>query len=119
MWASAITAMGGWVFEVFKGKQEITKAKVKGAIERAQRWEDRMAEGSVASWKDEYYTILLSIPMVLCFFPDMVPHVKAGFAALDEMPDWYRWALMLSIGASFGFRGFEKFNLSKTTKPKG
>lgn len=106
---TAITAIGGWIAEYFKGRQLITKKKVEGKIERIQRWEDSMAEGSMSSWKDEYWTIILSIPMILCFFPDMVTHIKAGFDALSEMPDWYQNTLMLSIGASFGYRGFDKF----------
>ena len=72
-----------------------------------------MAEGSMYSWKDEYWTIILSIPMILCFFPDMVPHIKAGFAALKGMPDWYQNVLMLSISASFGYRGFETFSMHR------
>ncbi len=119
---TAITALGGWLAEYFRGRQKITKSKVEGKIERIQRWEDSMAEGSMSSWKDEYWTIILSIPMVLCFFPDMVDHIKAGFAALSEMPDWYQNTLMLSIGASFGYRGFDKLasyrRVRKEVKPK-
>ncbi len=110
---TALTAIGGWVATYFQGRQKITQKKVEGKIERIQRWEDRMAEGSMSSWKDEYWTIILSIPMILCFFPSMVVHIKAGFAALASMPDWYQNMLMLSIGASFGYRGFEKFTMHR------
>lgn len=113
MWLQALTAAGGWAYEIFKGKQAVVKAKVDGQIQRVQRWEDRMAEASISSWRDEFWTIILAIPMILSFFPEMVPHVKAGFEALDEMPEWYRWAVMLSIASSFGFRGFDKYTLMK------
>lgn len=116
MWLQAITALGGWVFEIFKGKQEIARAKTEGKIKRVQNWETKMAEGSTSSWKDEFWTLILAIPMVLCFFPGMVVHIEAGFAALEGMPEWYRWAAMLSIGASFGFRGFDKLNIAKTIR---
>ena len=72
-------------------------------------WDKLMAEASKDSWKDEYWTIILSIPAMLAFFPDMVPHVTAGFQALDIMPDWYKAALGVAIGASFGVKQFTRF----------
>lgn len=71
-------------------------------------WDKIMAEGSKSSWKDEYWTIVLSIPAILAFFPDMVPAVEKGFAALEKMPDWYRYALGIAIAAAFGFRQVTK-----------
>ena len=72
-------------------------------------WDKLMAEGSKESWKDEYWTLVLSIPAILAFFPDAVPHVQAGFAVLDTMPDWYKAALGVAIGASFGVKQFSRF----------
>ena len=71
-------------------------------------WDKMMAEGSKDSWKDEYWTIVLSIPAILAFFPDYVPIVREGFAALDTMPEWYKYSLMGAIAAAFGIRGLSK-----------
>ena len=34
-----------------------------------------------------------------------------GFALLGQTPHWFQWACMASIGASFGLRGFNRFQL--------
>lgn len=76
--------------------------------ERAQageiEWDKIAATGMENSWKDEWLTILFSIPLVMCFFPGLVDYVVAGFAALDKTPDWYQWAIGVIIAASFGYR---------------
>lgn len=90
-----------------KGKQDIQAAKDTRAAELVRQqgtWEEIMAEGSITSWKDEWLTLLFSIPMILAFFPSAVPSVKAGFQALDSMPDWYQYTLSVIVAASFGVR---------------
>lgn len=67
-------------------------------------WDTIMAEGSQNSWKDEYWTIVLSIPAILAFFPGAVEYVLAGFEALNKMPDWYKAAVGIAIAAAFGYR---------------
>ena len=52
-----------------------------------------------SGWIDDYLTIILSLPMIFVFFPDMVPHIKAGFAVLDETPVWYSSAIAVMISA--------------------
>jgi hypothetical protein len=56
------------------------------------------------SFKDEWLTLLFSIPLILCFIPSAVPYVKEGFAVLEEMPDWYQYLLSLVVACSFGVR---------------
>jgi hypothetical protein len=58
---------------------------------------------ATSGWIDDYLTIILSLPMVLVFFPELVPHIKAGFAALDETPVWYRSSIAVMISAGFGY----------------
>ena len=45
-------------------------------------WDKLMAEGSKESWKDEYWTLVLSIPAILAFFPDAVPDNTGHFVAV-------------------------------------
>jgi hypothetical protein len=42
--------------------------------------------------------------LIMCFIPSLVPYVVEGFAALDGMPEWYRYALGTLVAASVGFR---------------
>ena len=65
-------------------------------------WENKSIDGS--GWKDEYFTIILSIPAVMCFIPGMVEYVVAGFAALRGCPGWYQWMLSIAVGSAFGYK---------------
>ncbi|MDX1800393.1 MAG: hypothetical protein R3303_05635 [Marinobacter sp.] len=75
------------------------------AAQNAGEWEALQAKASATSWKDEYWTVVLSIPAIMCFFPQGVDAASAGFAALDGMPDYYRYFLGVAITASFGIKG--------------
>lgn len=99
------------VVGIFKKKQDRKLEETKGNIKRLQtaedavaEWEKIQAESGKASWKDEYWTVILSIPCVLVFFPDMVPHIQAGFEALESMPEFYQYWLGVAVFTSFGVR---------------
>ena len=106
---SAIGSIAGtWV----QGKADEAKAKQKAklkVIENEGNWEQIMARGSANSWKDEWFTIILSIPLIGAFIPDFVPYIMAGFQALQATPEWYQWSVLAAISASFGLRGINKF----------
>lgn len=87
-----------------KAKAEAEAEVMVTAAKSKADWESIMATNSGTSWKDEWLTILFSIPMILCFFPQTVEHVHAGFQALEEMPDWYQYTLSVIVAASFGVR---------------
>lgn len=72
-------------------------------------WQALMAQASHHSWKDEAWTICFIIILVMCFIPSLQDEVGRGFAILSQTPDWFQWALLASIGASFGLRGFSAF----------
>jgi hypothetical protein len=99
---------GSWV----KGKADEAKAKQRAKlkiIENEGNWEQIMARGSATSWKDEWFTIILSIPLIGAFIPEAVPYIMSGFDALERTPEWYQWAVLAAISASFGLRGINKF----------
>lgn len=77
--------------------------KVKVAQTADIAWENLSVENS--GWKDEWFTILLSIPMILCFIPGGAEYVKQGFNALsDATPDWYQYAFLVAVASAFGFK---------------
>lgn len=67
-----------------------------------------IAQINNSGWKDEWFTVLFSIPLLLAFFPPAVPFVMQGFAALSQMPVWYKGFLGAAVGAAFGVRTVEK-----------
>ncbi len=88
-----------------KAKAEAEAAVMINQSKSAADWETAMARASNTSRKDEWITILFSIPLVLAFIPSAVPYVREGFAVLATMPDWYQYGLSVIIAASFGVRG--------------
>ena len=84
---------------------------MKSAATSEADWERIMAQGSQNSWKDEWLTILFSVPLILCFLPFSWAEeaVQNGFAALESMPDWYQYTLGVIVAASFGVRSATKF----------
>jgi hypothetical protein len=110
---------GTWM----SGKVEEKKAQAKTRVAKAEAeaivmqkkatgeidWDLKMADASASSWKDEWLTILFSIPLVLAFVPGMEEIVANGFARLNEMPEWYQYCLGVIVAASFGVRSATKF----------
>ena len=102
--------------KTLKLKQELalSNAKVKAKIRLLENgqandfaWE-KMSIGN-SSWKDEYFTVVLSIPLILCFVPSMVPYIMEGFKALKTTPQWYQWAVLVAISSSFGYKKLADF----------
>ena len=83
----------------------VMQKKATGEID----WDLEMAKGSQTSWKDEWLTILFSIPLILAFIPGMEDLVRNGFQQLEQMPEWYQYSLGVIVAASFGVRSATKF----------
>jgi|TARA_R110000772_G_scaffold104249_4_gene205605 hypothetical protein len=94
--------------KVAKAKAEavIMQKKATGEID----WDLKMADASANSWKDEWLTILFSVPLILAFCGDWGRQiVEDGFVALQAMPEYYRYTLGIIVSASFGTRAATKF----------
>lgn len=88
-------------------KTAIKKKQIDRVInsdDQLAEWESIQAESGKHSWKDEFWTIILAIPAVMCFFPEYVGDVTAGFVALKTMPDFYQYWLGVAILTAFGIR---------------
>ena len=103
--------------EFLKGKAEEKKAiqqRKINAIQNDADWENKMADATAKSWKDEWFAILISLPLlgvaycVIANDPAVIERVNQGFAALDNLPDWYQYLLFLVVSASFGIKSADK-----------
>jgi hypothetical protein len=101
--SEAIGLIRTWI-EGKQKKQAATDDRAAEIIRQEGNWDNIMAQGAANSWKDEWLTLLFSIPLVLAFFPSMVPIVAAGFEVLDKMPGWYKYTIGVIVAASFGVR---------------
>lgn len=117
MWAAAIGAVAEVVKEWFTNRREESKAKHEQkleAIRTTASWEELMAGASATSWKDEWFTVLLSGPIVAIVWGigmndmDIIERIGFAFTELDKLPDWYQYLLYVAVTASFGIRGADK-----------
>lgn len=103
-----ITGLFGLAGAWLEGKQKKQSAKDEREAELIRNnasWEEIQAANSKDSYKDEWWTLVLSIPLILVFIPGMDLYVLAGFETLAQLPEWYQYVLGIAIGASFGVKG--------------
>ena len=95
------------------GKTAIQKAEATIKMKEATGeidWDLAAMRAAQSSWKDEWLTLLFSIPLVLSFMGEWGRGVVAdGFEALAGMPQWYQIALGAIVSASFATRSAGKF----------
>ena len=83
-------------------------------IQNDADWETKMADASKDSWKDEFWTIVLAVPIFMVGYAiaandvTVIDRVSAAFIALEELPEWYQYLLFIAISSSFGIRGVGK-----------
>jgi hypothetical protein len=123
---SFIPNLLGMANDYFEGKRKLKQAKVESELRVTEAvttsnidlakagkmhdidWSITQAKASTTSWKDEYWTIVVSIPAIMSFVPGMSPYVVQGFDALSHTPEWYQQVLLIAIGAAFGVVAWKK-----------
>jgi len=112
MWQALIGPIvnlaGGYLKNKAEEKQAVHERKLE-VIKHEANWDNIQASNSGTSFKDEWFTLLFSVPLVMAFIPEMVPIVSAGFDVLEGMPDWYKAFLGAAVAASFGIRTLAKW----------
>jgi len=94
-------------------KQAKHEAKL-NVIQNDADWESKMVDASASSWKDEFWTIILAVPIFMVGYAiiadDMtvVDRTKQAFQTLNELPEWYQYLLFIAISSSFGIKGASK-----------
>jgi hypothetical protein len=105
--------VGGYMKNKAEEKQAKHQAKI-NVIQNDANWEQTMAAASGSSWKDEFWTIVLAIPIFMVGYAiaandtTVIERVQLGFVALSELPEWYQYLLFIAISSSFGIRGVSK-----------
>jgi hypothetical protein len=91
-------------------------------IQNTATWEQHMAQASANSWKDEWFTVVLSAPVLAIMWGvgmndlDIIARVGMAFEELSRLPDWYQYLLYVAVTASFGIRGADKLMQMKGGK---
>jgi hypothetical protein len=103
--------------DFLKGKAEEKKAiqeRKISAIQNDADWEAKMADATSNSWKDEFWSIILALPIIAVVYSvamddvSIIARVNEGFEALNQLPDWYQYLLFIAVSASFGLKSADK-----------
>ena len=114
---SLISPVANIAGQIIKNRNEISKAKHEAQMQTNQNnadWEAKMADASANSWKDEFWTLVLSVPIFMIGYsiivndPSIIDRTKYAFQALGELPDYYQYLLFICISASFGIKGVDR-----------
>lgn len=94
-------------------KAELESALQQKKLDQIQKSEDyeqawNLAALANTSWKDEYWTIVLSIPFLGCFVPGLAPYILKGFQTLNQTPGYYQYLLGTAVLAGFGLKMTDK-----------
>jgi len=103
--ASAVAGVFGLATSWLEGKQKVSAAKAEResrALTNESDWDRVQAQNP--GWTRDYLTLVISVPLVLAFFPDMKQFVLDGFVALEQMPEWYQYLLGAVFAANFGIK---------------
>ena len=110
-------AVGSLASTYLDGKVAVQKANAEIKVKQATGeidWDIEAIKATQNSWKDEWITLLFSIPLILAFCGEWGNDiVQAGFAALETMPTWYQYSLGGIVSASIGMRSVSKFFTGK------
>ena len=114
---SLISPIAGLAKGYLANKADQAKAKHEAkmtVIQNDADWETKMADASNNSLKDEFWTIILAIPIFMVGYAivvdDMtiIDRVSQAFDALNQLPEWYQYLLFIAISSSFGIKGASK-----------
>ena len=100
-----------------KGKAEekkaIQKRKIQ-AIEKDANWEEKIASATDKSWKDEFWSVILSLPILAVAYSvatdnnAVIERLNSAFDTLNTLPEWYQYLLFIAVSASFGLKSADK-----------
>lgn len=102
-------------------KKAIQQRKI-NQINNDADWESKMADGTKGSYKDEWFALVLSTPLIAVAYsvamddPQVIARMNEAFSALNQLPDWYQYLLFIAVTASFGVKGADKLMSLKKGK---
>lgn len=123
--ANAVGVLISPITNLFKKRNE-NKTKVKlSQIERLKNsdnalaeWESIQAENNATSWKDEWVTLIITLPIPVIFLsvmysayvgdPLMANAAKAGVQAVKELVPNYGELLSIVCLAAIGIKAFKR-----------
>ncbi|MEM7243376.1 MAG: hypothetical protein AAF429_14440 [Pseudomonadota bacterium] len=93
-----LLGIGGRVLEA-KAEAKVTGIRVEAKLREKMAdqegdWDASALQDVRRSWKDEFWTILLAVPLIESYLSD-------GWDGLRDAPDWYVYALFMALSLAF------------------
>ena len=99
-----------------KRRDEIEQEQHNAKVKRLQSGDEHAASLDMVSLKerglkDEFILLIVFIPLILSFFPNYAETVRAGFEALQNVPEYYWYVVAAVVIDTFGFRSMVRYLL--------
>jgi len=118
MWKLLIDPLASLAKDWFKRRGDKAEAKHERELRKINGeigLDVTSAEDMRHSWKDEWLTIIFTIPMVVVFYgaiaddPAIIERITLAVRTITELPEWYVHIMYGIVAASFGLRTFNTF----------
>ena len=115
MWQLLIEPLTGLAKDWFKRRADKAEAKHERELRKINGeigLDTMSAEDMRHSWKDEWLTIIFTVPMVVVFYgaiadyPAIISRITLAVHTITELPEWYVHIMYGIVAASFGLRTF-------------
>lgn len=125
VWSAVVSGVTSLAGDWLKNRREKSQAKHQAellAMKNTASWEQHMAKASGSSWKDEWFTVLLSLPVIFTGWgiamndAAVIERIALAFQTLDQLPEWYQYLLFMAVSASFGIKGADRLMALKGKK---
>lgn len=90
--------------EIKMKKMDIAFKLAEQGKEVEANWDMEAQKQMRYSWKDEWFVLLFSIPLIAAFIPNIAPYILQGFNVLEKTPHWYMLLVMGIVASTFGLR---------------
>lgn len=94
-------------------EKEVDNALQEKKLEAMQRAESAeialsIAQVNSAGWKDDWFTLLFSVPFVMAFIPLLQEVAREGLLIIEGYPTWLKAYLGSAVAASFGLHTVDR-----------
>ena len=91
-------------FQIRVKKIDTATELAKQGIKVEADWDTEAQKQMEHSWKDEWFVILFSIPLIAAFVPQWQEAILKGFETLQKTPEWYIMLVLGIVASTFGLR---------------
>lgn len=109
MIGTVISVVGGLVGKWMTNRAEVAAAKHKRRltqIEQNGTWDEKVADAMSKTWKDEFVTVIVFIPIIMLFIGGESQQLAIqGFQALKaHLPEYYWLVIGAVLASSLGLK---------------